>query len=168
MVKAMRLWLFVVFLCFAFLASGCSKPIQGGESTSAASSSHLTAARHDLSIDEERGGHTLQRHIGRSDAELRERLERERHISAASTYSDRNTAEQAIAAALQQNQERIARWSASSGGHPNLVLDYRSPQSLGRSMRRGESVSQPCSQSVVVLRWTPNGYYVLTSYPECR
>ena len=39
----------------------------------------------DLVADEAKGGHTLARHVERTDAQLRERLERERNISAAST-----------------------------------------------------------------------------------
>src|SRR5689334_2318109 len=49
---------------------------------------------HDLSADEAMGGHTLQRHVGRTDAELRARLDREPQISSASTYTDRATAEE--------------------------------------------------------------------------
>ena len=48
-------------------------------------------ARRNLSDDEARGGHTLARHVGKSDGELRARLERER-IAAASTYTDLGTA----------------------------------------------------------------------------
>jgi len=115
------------------------------------------------------GGHTLQRHIGRTDDELRERLERERRISAASTYTDRATAEHVIAAAIRHYKDRIQRWHERPGGHPNLVLDYHSDQQVGRVLNRGESHSVPCSNAVVVLKWAePNRYYVLTSYPECR
>src|SRR5688572_22239367 len=54
------------------------------------------AGRRDLTADESRGGHTLARHVGRSDEQLRERLQRERGISAASTYTDRDTAERIV------------------------------------------------------------------------
>ncbi len=115
------------------------------------------------------GGHTLQRHIGRTDDELRERLERERHISAASTYTNRATAEHVIAEAIRQNQDRIQHWLERSSGHPNLVLEYHSDQQVGRVLNRGESHSIPCSNAIAVLKWAePNRYYVLTSYPECR
>ncbi len=58
------------------------------------------ANRYDLARDEERGGHTLQRHVARTDAQLRERLQRERNISAASTWTDRETAETVVAEGL--------------------------------------------------------------------
>jgi Bacterial CdiA-CT RNAse A domain len=123
--------------------------------------------RHDLARDETRGGHTLERHIGKSDKELRERLENE-SISTDSTYSDRATAEMAVAAAIEENKDRIDRWLHRPGGHSNLVLDYDGSVPLGRSMRRDESQSFPCSHAVAVLKWiSPNDYYVLTSYPDC-
>lgn len=109
--------------------------------------------------------------MGRSDEQLRARLEQERHISAASTYSDRTAAELAVGQALQQQQDRVRRWLERQGGHPNLVLDYETdPQHpVGRSLQRGQDRSEPCSHALVVLKWAaPNEFCVLTSYPECH
>lgn len=127
-------------------------------------------ATHDLSLDESRGGHTLQRHIGRNDEQLRQRLQAERNISAASSYTDRATAEHAIGAALDQNADRIQRWMQRGERRPNLVLDYSEPnEPLGRVMFRGAMGSVPCDHSIVVLKADgPSDYFVLTSYPECR
>ena len=123
----------------------------------------------DLSQDEAAGGHILRKHVGQTDDELRERLERERGITGASTYTDRPTAEHAVGAAIAASQDRIQRWLSRSGGHPNLVPDYDNAAPIGRTINRGESQSRPCSHALVVLRYAgPNQYYVLTSYPECR
>jgi len=123
----------------------------------------------DLSHDEAAGGHILRKHVGQTDEQLRERLEQERHITGASTYTDRATAEHAVGAAIAQSQGRIQRWLYGSGGHPNLVLDYDSETPIGRTMNRGENQSHPCTHALVVLKYSgPNEYYVLTSYPECR
>jgi len=132
--------------------------------------SHLTnGAVRDLSQDEVAGGHILRKHVGQTDDELRERLERERGITGASTYTDRSTAEHAVGASIAESQDRIQRWLNRSGGHPNLVLDYDSPAPIGRTINRGENQARPCSHALVVLKYAgPNEYYVLTSYPECR
>ncbi len=123
----------------------------------------------DLSRDEAAGGHILRKHVGQSDEQLRERLERERRITGASTYTDRQTAERAVGAAIAASQERIQRWLNRPGGHPNLVLDYDSPTPVGRTINRGESQSHACAHALVVLKYSgPDDYYVLTSYPECR
>ncbi|MBL8115183.1 MAG: hypothetical protein JNK60_20035 [Acidobacteria bacterium] len=127
------------------------------------------AARRDLSRDEALGGHTLSRHVGKTDAELRERLSQAR-ISAASTYTDRETAEEAVGAALRDAQVKIERWADRQGSRPNLVVDHRSPNVLGRSLRRGARRPVDCYDALVVLRWdTRRGrWFVLTSYPEAR
>ena len=125
---------------------------------------------HSLEQDEAAGGHTLRKHVGRTDAELRERLEHERHISAASTWNDRGSAEAAVGAAFEQQSDKISRW-LDRDTHPNLVLDYDGDAAhpFGRSLRRGEDRVQPCSHAVIVLKWDgPNRYHVLTAYPECR
>jgi Bacterial CdiA-CT RNAse A domain len=146
-------------------APACQRPPQ----VSSESSAIRSAPRHDLGQDEEAGGHTLKRHVGRSDDELRERLSREPSIAAASTYSDRGSAEQVIGLTLERNRDKIDRWLSRPGGHPNLVLDYDGSQPIGRTLRRGEDRAQPCSRAVVILKWSGRGeYYVLTSYPECR
>lgn len=153
------------------LVAGCgptnsTTPAAGAVATSGSTLSPVTR---DLSRDESEGGHTLRKHVGRTDADLRDRLRCERRIAAASSYTDRETAERAVGAAIQQQQSRIANWLDRAGGHPNLVLDYDANRPLGRTMRRGDEQSEPCSHAVVVMKWIdPTNYYVLTSYPECR
>jgi toxin YxiD len=153
----------------------CQNPaITSGATATVAPAQHaenhvLSGPSRDLSQDEAAGGHILRKHVGQTDDELRERLERERHISGASTYTDRPTAEHAVGAAIAQSQDRIERWLSRPGGHPNLVLDYDSSEPIGRTINRGEDRSHPCSHALVVLKYSgPNDYYVLTSYPECR
>jgi len=159
------------------LHAGCQAPT----SAPAGSSSHdrdriedgaaahsSNANRRDLNQDEAAGGHVLRKHVGRSDDELRDRLEREPAISGASTYTDRATAERVIGEAIAQNQNRIQRW-LNRAGHANLVLDYVADGPVGRTLNRGDSQPRPCSHVVVVLRYDPPAsYHVLTSYPECR
>lgn len=128
-----------------------------------------SALAHDLSADEKQGGHTLSRHVGRSDADLQERLERERNISAASTYTDRATAEAVVGEVLEHNPG-LQRWEDRGGRRPNLTLDYRGDASrpIGRCMQQGSSVAVAAWDAIVVLKASRDGgFYVLTSYPEC-
>jgi hypothetical protein len=158
---------------FLAVAGGCQSAPSGTAGTAAINvrSPAGPGLIHDLSEDEPDGGHTLEKHVGRTDEQLRQRLERERTISAASTYTDRETAERVVGTVLQREQPRIHRWLERAGGHPNLALDYESDsaQPIGRTLRRGEEQPQACAHAVVVLKWQePGRYYVLTSYPECR
>lgn len=152
------------------LLLGCnSSPPSTSERKTSERVARSTAGR-DLSSDDARGGHTLKKHVSRSDQDLRQRLRREREVSAASTYTDRHTAETFIAGCLDENQVRVQQW-LDQGRHPNLALEcFGDPAwPIGRTLRRGQSRPEPCSNATLVLKWTqPQDYYVLTSYPDCR
>jgi hypothetical protein len=161
------------------LAAFACQPTPAGNAASAPGAAPATRPERprasspirDLSQDEAAGGHTLRKHVGRTDAELRQRLRRERAIAAASTWTDRDTAQQAVGVALEQNRDKIDRWLNRPGGHPNLVIDYDGDPShpIGRTLRRGDDQVEPCAHATIVLKWSgANDYYVLTSYPECR
>lgn len=154
------------------VAAGPSSATQGQPPASAVRPTSTPGPRRDLSLDERKGGHTLARHVGRSDDHLRERLARDTRISAASTYTDQDTAERVVAETLESGKRRLTAWLAREGRRPNLVLDYDgSPGTpIGRSLRRGRDVVEPCHSALVVLRWDDSSgeYFVLTSYPEVR
>jgi Bacterial CdiA-CT RNAse A domain len=162
-----------IFCCAVGLLAGCQQP-----PASTPSSNHQTqdrpstiarADRYDLSRDEQRGGHTLQRHIDRSAAQLQSRLEEEPNISAASTWTDRETAEVTIAEALHTERARIDRWVRRGYPRANLALHYDARRVIGSSIRRGERQSENCTNAVIVLRAAgPDNFYVLTAYPEAR
>ena len=124
---------------------------------------------YDLGRDEQRGGHTLARHVGRTDDELRERLARERNISAASTWTDRATAEAAVGQGLEAERNRVDSWIRRGYPRANLALHYNAGRVIGRSLRRGDARTAQCSSAVIVLRANgPESFYVLTTYPEER
>jgi Bacterial CdiA-CT RNAse A domain len=151
------------------LACNSAKPSQPQGKSSSRAARTNTSGR-DLSVDESHGGHTLRKHVSRTDIDLRERLRREHEISAASTYTDRHTAETFIGTCLDEDQVRIQQWLAQER-HPNLALDCVGDPAwpIGRSLRRGQSQPEPCSNATLVLKWIqPQDYFVLTSYPDCR
>jgi hypothetical protein len=165
----------VLLLCIsAMQGGGCG----GAPQTSGGppEASHLNqkaaiggAERDDLGRDEERGGHTLRRHVGRTDAQLEERLQREGNIFAASTWADREIAEETVAEALRSERGRVENWMRRGYPRANLVLHYSARRTIGRSLRRGESMPVTCIEAVIVLRADgPNSFYVLTAYPEAR
>ena len=139
-----------------------AKSRDGGES-------HPSGQRYDLGRDEARGGHTLKKHVARSDEQLRERLARERNISAASTWIDQETAETVVAEALAAEHPRVESWLRRGYPRANLALHYQAGRVIGRSLRRGESATVDCTSAVIVLRADgPEDFFVLTTYPEAR
>jgi hypothetical protein len=135
-------------------------------STSAAPPTEVQdEAGYDLQTDESRGGHTIERHVGRTEDQLIQRLEEE-DISAASTYPDLETAEAVVAEALAANQAEVEEWAEGSGSRANLALRYDAGRVIGVTLRRGSSAPRDATSAVVVLRWADNDWYVLTSYPD--
>jgi hypothetical protein len=161
--------------CCGFLAA-CGGAQAPAQATGASENAGLATSRagesghrYDLERDESRGGHTLDKHVGRSDDELRERLAREPNISAASTWTNQQTAEEAVGETLEHNA-KLDRWIRRSGRKPNLVLDYhgKPDHPVGRCVRQGDRNVQPAFDAVVVLKASRDGgFYVLTTYPEC-
>lgn len=126
-----------------------------------------TSERYDLERDEGRGGHTLKKHVGRTDEQLRERLEEERNISAASTWTDREAAESTVSEALRREHGRIENWMRRGFPRANFALHYDARRVIGRSLRHGDTQAVDCTSVVIVLRADgPDRFFVLTTYPE--
>jgi hypothetical protein len=122
---------------------------------------------YNLGAAEARGGHTLEKHVGRTDAQLIQRLKDEPDISAASSYRDRETAERTVAAALGKGSAQLDRW-VKGASHPNLALRITMPDVIGRSVDHGSTKVVDVKSAVVVLTWDDGDWFVLTSYPEER
>jgi hypothetical protein len=138
------------------------------DNDSRAADKNAAHTRYDLEADEQRGGHSIRKHVGRTDDELRERLERERDISASSTWTDLSTAEETVGDALRADRDKIARWQEQGERRRNLALHYDSGRVIGRSISHGSSEVQQCTRAVIVLKADGAGFLVLTTYPESR
>jgi hypothetical protein len=125
-----------------------------------------TGPRRDLARDEAAGGHTLERHVGKSDAELIARLRAEPDISAASTYPDRATAERIVGRVLERNADRIRSWVSQGERRQNLVLEITTTEVVGRTVRQGGTTVREARSAVVVLAADGRDWFVLTSYPD--
>ncbi len=142
-------------------------PSEGTTASAEAEPASAANDSSDLERSESMGGHTLRKHVGHSDADLRERLIREPNISAASTYTDQTAAQHVVSVAIMQNAARIEEWLASAAPGNTLTLHYRGSDVIGRGMQRGDGEASDRTSAIVVLRKTDNGnYFILTSYPE--
>lgn len=140
--------------------------VRTATATRPASATAGAGDRYDLEADEERGGHTIARHVGKTEQELRDRLAREPDISAASSYFDLEAAERSVALALAAKRSDVTRWSQGSGRSQNLALRCTVGEPVGISVERGARSSREVEAVVVVLRWADGSWYVLTSYPD--
>jgi hypothetical protein len=162
---AIRIALAVAVVAILWFRSADREAAAGPAGSGAPSPSGASSASYDLAPDEARGGHTLERHVGRNDDELRRRLEEEAGISAASSFTDRSTAERVVAATLERERRRVDRWLADGRG--NLALDYRGApgEIVGRTLPRGAASPKPTGDARVVLAKSGSTFRVVTAYP---
>ncbi|MEG4941207.1 RNase A-like domain-containing protein [Microcoleus sp. F4-D5] len=120
-----------------------------------------------LDFHEAAGGHTLERHVGKTEAQLAQRLASETRIPAASSFTDRSVAEAAIGEAMNRNQNAIDSWVKSRGNR--YTIDYNTNRIIGITLRRRASKATSASRLKIVLQRSaklPPGYFILTAYPE--
>jgi hypothetical protein len=120
-----------------------------------------------LQQQEEMGGHTLARHVGKTDADLVARLERDPRIRNASSYAAAG-AEAAITAALAADRARINAWAAAAPDHATRAWDAQSGHVVGRVASRPPGLGSVANSSylrLVVRKTGADRCLLLTSYP---
>lgn len=96
------------------------------------------------------GGHTLAKHVGKSEEFLRNRLATEPDLDTASTFFNREAAENALSEVLEANAREIQRWLAH--GPKGLVLTGRVPHPVGFAVLRGAAGPVEAAGIGLVLR----------------
>jgi len=111
------------------------------------------------------GGHTLDRHVGLSTADLRRRLDADakREVS---TFPDLAAADRAVAEVLYRRRAEIASWLAR---RPDGTEAFRATLShpVGRVLRRDRSEPVGAKSVVVVIapsRRFAEGFHIVTAY----
>ena len=120
-----------------------------------------------LAAHEGRGGHLIEKHIGRTKAQLAKRLSDEPWLGRTSTFYDRATAEKAISSVLAANKAQIETFMKSKDGQ--LVIKDSVSHPVGVYLKRNASTVTPTSKLLLVLRRDkrpPIGYRIHTGYVE--
>lgn len=114
---------------------------------------------------EERGGHTLERHVGKTEGDLRARLRNEPKIPAASAFTDRELAEDAVSAVLTINRETIKHLLHFQNGEARLVQSF--DRAIGKVVTRDGTVTSTREITVVIVKDSSKlGYHVKTAFPS--
>jgi len=120
-----------------------------------------------LQAHEDAGGHLIERHVGKSEQWLVDRVNRD-NISAASSFIDLPEAERLVAETLMENQDRVDAWLDGAGGN-RLVIDARFDSSTGISVVRGSDSAEDVFSVKLVLersdRLEDIGFRIVTGYP---
>ncbi|WAC72093.1 hypothetical protein OU995_21365 [Roseateles sp. SL47] len=122
-----------------------------------------------LAAEEAAGGHTILKHVGKTESQLRARLAAETKIPAATTFRTLADAERHVSAAVRANASKIETWAktAKVGGKP-FSFQYQASMSVGEGVVRTTGQFQQMTRLVVVLRRVQQQnrvYFILTSYP---
>lgn len=123
-----------------------------------------------LVAEEAAGGHTIARHVGRTEAQLRARLAQQPGITAASTFRTLKDAERFVSEAISVNKAAIKAWAQSAvpGQTKSFVLDA-GRRVVGEGVVRSTSQLQTMTKMTLVVRKVQDQnriYFVLTAYPK--
>ncbi|MEC0281563.1 ribonuclease YeeF family protein [Terribacillus saccharophilus] len=121
-----------------------------------------------LKSHELKGGHLLDRHVGKTDKELLDRLKSNSKITGSSSFTDRATAEKVASSVLvnPKNKDKIQKWLENPNSRPTLPLNYKGDGStIGRSASRNSETVEDVANAKVILRKDKDGSFILTGYP---
>jgi hypothetical protein len=119
-----------------------------------------------LDFHEAAGGHTLEKHVGKTEAQLAQRLASEKRISGASSFTYRSVAESAIAEAMSEKKSAIDSWVKKGGNR--YTIQYDTHKIIGITLGRGASKATSTSRLKIILQRSTKlspGYFILTAYP---
>ena len=126
--------------------------------------------RRDLDSHENAEGHTEDKHVGRSESWLRNRLQREPNLPMASSFRNEAIANRTQGQFVKQFRAEIEAWLKSGRGKP-LMIEFDMGEPLGIVVERGRNGGfQPAVETtrarvVVVRDNSAMGWHILTSFP---
>lgn len=122
-----------------------------------------------MASEEAAGGHTIARHVGRTEEQLRARLMAQKKIPVASTFRTLKDAERAVAEAIRANKNAIKEWAKTAMAGQTKSFPYNANRVIGEGVVRSTGQLQKMTKMVVVIRKVQEQnriYFILTSYPK--
>ena len=156
------------------IASPPSDVASGAEPARSATTREQAVAKAVRWLERQEGGkhrgHTIDRHVGKSDRQLRERLEREGK-SVVSGFYDLETAAVAIVRTIRHkpNDQRVKRWLGDDDSNRRLALRRGFDRAIGRIVYRDGNARDGNTAVAVLTKWRESGrtsYRLLTAYVE--
>jgi hypothetical protein len=118
-------------------------------------------------------GHTITKHVGRSDADIIAAGLTPQGTARLSSYSDVDMAEKVIAKFIQMKRNEIINWAKSNpsgmsinkGVNPVSEVVDMAPLAVGRTLDSSGQVVNATKAVVVLVADGRGGWQILTSYP---
>jgi len=109
----------------------------------------------------------MEKHVGRTNKQLLDRLKQEPNIPAASTFHDRTSAELAISSAINENKTKTNNFL--KGSNNQLVIIQKPKEPIGTSIKKKTTTPVPGKEIYLIIRRDknmPNGYRIHTGFPN--
>ena len=138
----------------------------GAARVAAVRAGRIHLIEHEALAGSKLGGHTIAKHVGRTEQQLRARLAAEPQRKMVSTFTDLKVAEASISKVMRLNATKIKAWAQTAPlARLELVEDVGKVVGFGVVRASGQVVNLSKVQLVLKLQ-SYNGmpYYVLTAY----
>lgn len=129
----------------------------------------ISLAEHEAAAGTRLGGHTIAKHVGKTQSELRARLAAEPRRQLVSTFDSLGGAERILYRALRANKSAIETWAKSARPRETREFFFAAGEVVGTVLVRATNQLHRASKVRVVLKLQDyNGklYYILTAFPE--
>jgi hypothetical protein len=132
----------------------------------------ISLAAHEAAAGSNVGGHTILKHVGKSEQYLRNRLAQTANWNipppAMSSFTSVKVAETAISHGLRANRAAIETWAKGASNVNLTIQSFDAGRTIGYGIIRSTGKLQNMSKLKIVLKKQKyNGmtHYILTSYP---
>jgi hypothetical protein len=122
-----------------------------------------------LETQERQGGHTLAQHVGKTDQQLLDRLNRDKRLREESSFANASLAASAIETALTRNRGGIEAWAAHAKPRQRHAWHFRADGVLGRGAYRPAERSHIAERSgltAVLMKNADGSCTLFTAYPS--
>ncbi|OFW76123.1 MAG: hypothetical protein A2201_08750 [Alicyclobacillus sp. RIFOXYA1_FULL_53_8] len=126
-----------------------------------------SSVKTNLDDAESAGGHTIAKHVGKTDQQLLDRLQNDTRIGGASSFTDKSVAQKVVDSTIDSNRNKLENFMNTSKPGQTLVLSYDGDGSVvGRTVQRGSNQVQDATRATVVVKKTTQNGFLLTAYPK--
>lgn len=141
----------------------------GAARVAAVRNGRIVLTEHEAAAGSKVGGHTIAKHVGRTEQELRARLLQEPRLRAASSFSSLDVAERALFRAMRANRAAIEAWARHAAVGARQPFTYIAKEVVGHGIPRATGQLVQTRKVLFVLKAQHhNGklYYILTAFPD--
>ena len=152
-----------------------AKPVQTAEELTLearAAKAENTGTRRNVEMQEAAGGHTIERHVDKSENWLRNRIETDPTLKidgVASSFRNETIANRVQGQFIKQNKEAILNWLKSGDNKPFVgVVEMNEP--VGIVVERGKAGFVEANKARIVLfrNNSEHGWHIRTSFPVTK